>query len=52
MQRGITVSVVIPAGCTSVIQPLDVSLNKPFKGYVRAEWLDFMENSVMVLEKQ
>lgn len=45
-------AVVIPGGCTSVIQPLDVSLNKPFKGHVRAEWLAFMEKSVMELHKQ
>ncbi len=29
-----TVPVVIPGGCTSKVQPLDVSLNKPFKSHV------------------
>ena len=38
--------VVIPGGCTSVAQPLDVSVNKPFKGHIRSEWLAFMEKSV------
>ena len=32
-----TTMVAIPAGCTSRIQPLDVSLNKPFKDAVRQE---------------
>ena len=52
IQRGNTVHIVIPGGCTSVAQPLDVSLNKPFKGYVRAEWLAFMEKSVIEMEEQ
>ena len=37
-----TVPVVIPGGCTSKVQPLDVSLNKPFKSYVRCYWLDYI----------
>ncbi len=52
LQAGNSVSVVIPGGCTSVVQPLDVSLNKPFKGHVRVEWLAFIEKSVTELEKQ
>ena len=30
---------VIPGGLTSLLQPLDVSLNKPFKDGVRKQWM-------------
>jgi hypothetical protein len=33
---------IIPAGLTSVCQPLDVSINKPFKDYMRKEWYEWM----------
>lgn len=33
---------VIPGGCTSLLQPLDVSLNKPFNTKTRALWTEWM----------
>lgn len=33
---------VIHGGCTSVIQLLDVSLNKPFKSLLRAQWQQYI----------
>ena len=32
----------IPCGCTGLLQPLDVGLNKPFKVRVRASWEEWM----------
>ncbi len=46
-----TVPLVIPGGCTSKIQPLDVSLNKPFKSYVRKYWSDFVLQQATNLQK-
>ena len=42
-----TIPVVIPGGCTSKIQPLDVCLNKPFKSYVRRYWSDYIMQNGM-----
>ena len=36
---------VIPGGCTSVLQPLDVCLNKPFKVNMRQRWNHWMVNA-------
>lgn len=37
-----TTVLVIPGGCTSVLQPLDVSINKPIKSYIRHSWEQYM----------
>ena len=34
---------VIPGGSTSQLKPLDVSVNKPFKGFVHEEWAKWIE---------
>ena len=33
----------IPKGCTPLLQPLDVSINKPFKSYVKEFWREFID---------
>jgi len=34
---------VIPGGLASQLQPLDVSVNKPFKGFMHEEWARWTE---------
>ena len=37
-----TTVAVIPGGLTSMLQPLDVCLNKPFKDRLRQKWIEWM----------
>ncbi len=37
--------IIIPGGCTSKVQPLDVCLNKPFKDVFRTQWMQYMEST-------
>ena len=37
---------VIPGGLTSLLQPPDVSLNKPFKDRVRKKWMQWMADGI------
>ena len=39
--------VIIPGGCTSKVQPLDVCLNKPFKSILKIKWLKHIESQVV-----
>lgn len=42
---------VIPGGCTSKAQPLDVAINKPFKDQIRRSWTSFMQGRQNQLNK-
>ena len=39
-QQSNTTVIVIPGCCTSILQPLDVSINKPIKGHLRNSWVE------------
>ena len=45
-------TVIIPGGCTSVLQPLDVCLNKPFKAILRRLWQHYMMEEAEELERK
>jgi hypothetical protein len=38
LRKSNAVTAIIPGGCTSKLQPLDVAINKPFKTYMRKSW--------------
>lgn len=46
-----TDSILIPAGCTSLVQPADVSWNKPFKTKLRELWTEWMRDTTRKLTK-
>jgi len=43
---------VIPGGLTSICQPLDVSINKPFRDNLRKEWHTWMASGVEKLPRE
>lgn len=43
LQQRNTAIAMIPGGLTSICQPLDVSLNKPFKQGIKTRWVQWME---------
>ena len=52
-ERFNTTVLVIPGGCTSVLQPLDVSVNRPFKDQLKKCWEKYMlEQSDLVSDAQ
>jgi len=42
MARNHVIPAIIPGGLTKKLQPLDISINKPFKSHMRQLWRDWM----------
>ena len=45
-------TVIVPGGCTLILQPLDVSLNKPLMAILRRLWQQYMLDNAEELERQ
>ena len=39
--------VLIPAGCTPLVQPMDVSVNRPFKALMREQWVTWFSTHTL-----
>ena len=52
LQKNNCTSAIIPGGCTSKVQPLDVSINKPFKQILKNKWSHYMKSKVDTLDSQ
>ena len=44
LRQGNVQTSIIPPGCTSKVQPVDVSLNKPFKAILKHKWEEYMQD--------
>ena len=42
-KSGHITTALIPSGCTSLLQPLDTAVNKPFKSWVREATKEYLE---------
>ena len=43
-----TSTIVVPGGCTSKVQPIDVSLNRPIIDIVRGQWEEYLYRATSV----
>ena len=46
LEQNNIVSVLVPANCTDLLQPLDLSVNKPLKDHLRSQFADWYSDQV------